>query len=356
MADRKRRIESVDNLYIATTPEDQKTEEVALVRTSGHLADQRIASLKPIEPELWDSLQEDTKLDIGEERLTLGLDLEPIEDDLVDALCELLQDKSKEIKDIKSPSYYLGNVAPYYIGGIIEDGKHSSEKLQTPRFTTTLTEIAKKIKGSSRIGGKEVTNVEKAILGLANKKFLIRYERKTNRKTKTGESVVQFVEAYTHIITLGAIGEKTESGKILKKELTITLHPIFADQIGTKYILRPKGTNKRIKEALGSDKLPKYITSFKNYLLNAMGTGKDKAPFFEINEIKLLDRLAAKDLAEGRKKRAIAKMRKAIDTFKKLGVIIKEERVANSKGGYKYIFYLNRDWYKKTKSIPEDVN
>ena len=152
-------------------PEVTKTPKM---RVSGHLIDQKLKPFepRPYQPNLFDSiLGAEIEGEIQEQGITMiGVTLSPSEDKLIYGLVALLKDKS-ENKDESSISFYKGN---YDIGYHDWGG----ENTKGTAIEITPADLYKAYMGSSSYSGKDTAEINKTLTSLANKKFLVKYERK----------------------------------------------------------------------------------------------------------------------------------------------------------------------------------
>ena len=128
-----------------------------------------------------------------------------------------------------------------------------------------------------------------------------------------------------------------------KGEFIIALNPIFTDQIDTKFVEFPVDTNRRMVIAAGGHN---KVTASMQILMEWMHREISAKRFrTEINEDKLPFILGLeKYVKEKRKKLLQERIDKDIQANINMGIILSVEKVPNSIGGMKWVFFLNKDY------------
>jgi hypothetical protein len=193
------------------------------------------------------------------------------------------------------------------------------------------------------VGGKDLKNVVSILQELDTKRFLVSYIETT--KTKDGGRIEKKIEDFKKLIHILNISQTTFDKKDIeiekKEETIILLSPIFIRQIDSKFILYPNDINKRTIIAYGSHTISEITFRLRDYLIRELSS-KRYAPEIGLNKLYFL--LAEKWMKENRKKKVIEFTNKAIETCKKLGLLINFEIKTASNGDSKIVFQLNPDW------------
>ena len=160
------------------------------VRQSGHYVDSKLQYPAP-------DKQLPTKELAGTVKV-FGINLTPSEDKLMNVIYKLLHDKSVS-NDITSDLFYTGNEPPL----IIPYGD-KQEKVSAPMLRIKPSELYKEYLGKNDYSGKEIKTVKTLLLGLNEKKFLIRYDRKRKviRKNKEEEILTDRIEEYRSLLRI----------------------------------------------------------------------------------------------------------------------------------------------------------
>lgn len=303
---------------------------------------------------IFDVLQKETRDEIPQEQaqgIAVGLDCSPAERKLIEALCILLHQKS-QTREHKEEGYYLGNSAK-------EDRKlvayGSLGQIEAPTLVLSVYEITKYYSETGGIGGKNQQNVLEVLQGLADKKFLIRYERTTKIEgAAKGQPAKKkmIVEQFGPIIHIITEEHRTyaEDDTLLEttgKQLKVVLSPLFRDQIDSQFLLRPNDIIQRTALAHGSQNIPEATYRLRDWILEQIHHCRANPPkdYTIINQERALWRVAAKTMKQNRRKRAQEQLDKALDTAKKIGLLISWElapSAATSEMQYK--LFLNLDF------------
>lgn len=331
-------------------------------RMGGWLTDNLLKSNKP-QASLFDGLLQDTKNSIESSGVSVdlvnrkgeGIKLSKGELKLILCLSKILHDKS-ETTNTKSENYYNGNTGLQNTTTF--KTPQGEIELKSPRLSFTLYEVAKEFYGGENIGGENVRQVSELLYGLAehaDKKALIRYTRTVD--IGKGVKREHFIEGYHSLISVATVGFKDMlNGKEIdsKKEIVINLHPVFADQIQSKYVITPAVS--AVIQAYGSANVSEITQLF---ILEAVRAHSNKKllqkdeegnPVYVIGQTNLLWKLAPNYMdAEknrvkpNRKQTVQIYMDKSIETAKLIGIISKCELLPGA-GDLNYNFTLSKDW------------
>lgn len=315
--------------------------KTSIIRASGHLIDQIDLSQKKVKPTLR-TQKEIMKL--GEwDKKVIGIELDEAEHRLLLSLNTIRHKKSQN-KDALSNS----------LNELIKCG---DVDLPTPTMQFLKNELYKEYYGHDNYGGNDIEFVNKTLKNFISKKFLVIYKRvKTIREGNKekqsydraeyfGSLVLDYVELYrdlteeqNNLIENGDMITRQKRGQIL-----LRLHPIFIDQIDTKYIEYPSDINSKLSIAAGgAKKVTKSSHLLHNYLSRELSNKRYKPSIGRDNLIERMGLL--KFIEEGRKSRADERIDKEINTLINLGMIISYEKENNTTGGIKYTFTLNKNY------------
>jgi hypothetical protein len=281
-----------------------------------------------------------------------GISLSKGEYKLILCLGKILEDKS-QILDRKQESYYSGDkYLPSEGIKEISTSKGGIIALKAPKMSFTFYEIAKEFSLEDNPGGENIKEVAKILGNLADnpdKKVLIRYTRKEilgkgkerEVKIETFASLIQ-----THNIeirdTLNGVEIDTA------KELLVTLHPVFIDQIDKLFVELP--IPKEIMKAYGgvnvSGVAQKFIFELSRALSNknTLPKDEDKNTVYSIGAKKLYWKIAESYMKGSRKAYLKKYFLKAVETAKALGILIDFSEEMGANGDSIYKFTLSKDW------------
>jgi hypothetical protein len=327
--------------------------KVPKVRQAGHLVEQKLKYNYPVkdQPSLFDLLDPNT---IGEvEKVEVkyeGIRLTPSEDRLLTALYTLLKDKS-ESKDSDSKKFYAGN---YETTEVVPFG---GETVKPVHIRLIPAELYKAYLGNEDYSGKEIRDINKTLASLAEKRFLMKYDRvrtvqvgkQTENRTDRIEMFKRLIEIvkYTRDLTdaeLAKLDKGDERIRQAKGELIIALNPILTDQIGTKWVEYPQDINRRTIIAAGGDH--RNVTEAINTLRDLCLTELSKRRYeFQRNADKLPYILKLDNyVTQGRKTKLKQTIEKAIQTCKNLNLLLEVVVAKGAEGQDKYTFMLNKDF------------
>jgi hypothetical protein len=311
-------------------------------RISAHMVECMVRGCSSQNPEIpvFSLLREETQNVIIESKAEIelvnrrgeGIRLTQGEWKILISLCRLLHVKSQNEK-VRNKDFYTGNAGTEQITFKTPEGVIS---LTSPWLSISLVELTKEYCGGKPIGGENMKIVSDLIHGLAddpNKKALIKYVRtETHDKKKRQFSIEEFQSL---IKIAKATLEDYEDGKLIdgKTELLIRLHPLFIDQIGTKYVQLPENILSKIIQANGNSNIPMMSLNLITELFRARSNSKKMRkdengnPIYEIGKEKLICKIAPNcvNWQNDRFKRPQLLeigFQKAIDTAKEIGLIV----------------------------------
>lgn len=318
-------------------------------RVSGHLTDQKLTRKEHHNPS--PKLQEIIEVGKWEIMTKQGLtNLSAAQYNAVNALALLLY-KNSESTNPSSENFYNGNVAPTVI-------EYNGTQQISPRIRITESEYCRAYTGKDNYSGAEQRDAKNALKELSLHQRLIIYERKNRIKigekyedrydrAETYKPLVEITELFANLTTTERklIDKGTKTVREKRKELLLTLHPIFKDQINTKFIKHPIDLNNRIKIAA---KKHGKATSSTHLLIDYLHREHDNARLNPpINEENLIQQLGLEKYErEGRKKLLREHIEKDIQIAINIGLVLSYEITTSKsdKNGRKYIFYLNKDY------------
>jgi hypothetical protein len=356
-----RTIPDID-IYIPELPEEiapaftpleiPETTRKGKFRRSGHLTDQ---ILKPTDSEavlpLFDMLEASTQEKITNEGANIelvnrkgeGISLSKGEYKLLLALSKLLHEKS-QTKDSKLGNYYAGNKGAELACISTKDG---DLQLKSPKIGFSFYELAKEYNGGRDISGSIRNEVARMVCDLADnpdKKALIRYTRTVD--LGNGKTREYFIESFDSLLKINTGGYRDFlNGEAIdeKREIEVRLHPIFIDQIESKYIELPIDITKRMIEAYGGTNVSDIAIKLVEYLARAH-SGRPKDFKTEIYQEKLYRIIAGDYVKQGRRSLITKYFDKAIETAKGIGILAGYKITPGITGKPKIIFQLNKRW------------
>ena len=353
MTKKKTKKTSLGKLAFQPTAPAPDVIKTPMMRVSGHFVDQKLEPLlpRPYQSSLFDLISSDEiKGEIQEQGITeVGITFTPSEEKLVYALVALLKDKS-ENKDENSASFYKGNYAK------AELTDWGGQETRIPTIEISQADLYKAYMGTPNYSGKDISEVNKTLASLSNKKFLLRYERK--RKVQVGkgkeETRTDIIEKYSPLIAIINVTKDLTDEEVVKyKEgddkvrqakgkLVIAINPIFTDQIKDKYVLLPCNVTQMTEMAAGNPRaVTTAMTMLRDYLAREI-SAKRYTP--EINKETLIYQLhLTKFKSEGRRTYVETRINDAIKACTNMGIILSHEIKLGAQGQEKYVFTLNKD-------------
>jgi hypothetical protein len=294
--------------------------------------------------------------------IILGIELTVSEDRHIHTMSKLLHDKS-ENKDENSPDFYLGNtktVDQDIVSYQLANNKQIVRQA-APQYIVSQQEYCEAYLGQKRPGGKDIKDINKGLDDLSEKRFAIRISHPIG-KNKNGETLYDYYEGMEQLFyvrrRVPGVTEKDiikiDNGdtniRKEKGEFILKLHPIFRHHIQNNYVNFPHDLYERMKQAAGGQS--KYITpsiiALRDYLLMQLRNAKlrkDDAAIIEINNDKLYTRLKLNKYIKVRQHaRARDTKDKAIEVFKKIGLILSYAETIGKEGQLKHIIHLNKDF------------
>lgn len=342
---------------LAITPLSfQESERVVIptVRQAGHFVDQKLKYNDPtknkLQQSLFDILDPNTIGEVEKEEIKYeGIKLTASEDRLLNAIYSLLKDKS-ENKDSESENFYKGN----YEG---KELSYGNDNVKPAHIRVIPAELYKAYLGNEDYSGKEIKDINKTLEALAEKRFLMKYDRtrlvqvgrKTEARTDRIEMFKRLIEIvkYTRDLTdseLARLDKGDDRIRQAKGELIIALNPILTDQINTKWVEYPSDINRRTILAAGGDhrSVTQAIITLRDLALRALSSKRYR---LEYNAERLPYVLKLdKYVDQGRKKLITETIEKAIQACKNLNLILEVKEAKGAEGQVKYVFDLNRDF------------
>lgn len=329
------------------------------VRTAGHFFDNKLKYSLPLKEDqqmtIFDLLSKpETKQKIAKVDYAVnavGITLNASENKLMTAITKLLQDKS-ENQDSSSENFYLGNDKPvpmHNYGG-------TGESMRAPVLKFKPAELYKAYLDSTQYSGQDIKYIKRLLESLAQKKFVIHYERrkivekngKEQRLTDVIEDFQPLIRILKYIpdLTDEELDElKKKGSEVVEKrgEYLLSINPVLVDQIGTKYVEYPRDIERRTALAAGGhNKLANSDVILRDYMLRELSAKRYQC---EINREKLSYILKLDYYMRNRKKKkAYELISKAIEVSIQLGLILSVENEIGKKGQAKFIFHLNPNY------------
>jgi hypothetical protein len=307
----------------------------SVIRMAKGLSQQQLKTQGNRQPTLFDELESEWKAAILKEGAVAdiqrsggiieGIDLEPDESALIDALHVMLHYQSNNTKDPKAENYLA---ASWQI-----DGRTA--------IHYTVTELARIYNGGTKPNGDEVARVQQVADRLAEKRFLMEYsERRPNGK-KT-------IEATERVYApLFEIRERTiKEGDRQGTRLFIRLHDIFRASIASRYIELPEDIRTRMSKAFGKASYTDY--ALRNYLLNEVSSRRKEAT---INRETAYERFCKPEWRPVRKQK---RLNAALEGCKRLGLLESYEETTGQSGQLKLILRPFTDWSRNPMPLLEN--
>lgn len=335
--------------------EIQKPRKIPKYRQSGHFVDEKLKYPMPQEEQLnlFDLLSPLTKQKIEDSKIEVtaqGIKLTPPENKLVHALNRILHEKSQN-KNPKKENFYGGNQPSELVTYANTDLKSAA-----PVLKFKPAELYKAYIGHDDYSGHDIIFINTLLHQLESKRFLIRYDRIKkliiNKKEETRTDRIEDFQSLIKIVLF--MPDLTNEEKLQldhgdsvirdkKGEIIIALNPIFTDQIDTKFIEFPVDTNRRLVIAAGGhNKVTASMQTLMEWMLREMSNKRFKV---EINQERLPYLLGLESyVKQNRKKRLQERIEKDIQAITNIGIILRYEKVSNSTGGLKWVFFLNKEY------------
>lgn len=255
-----------------------------------------------------------------------GVELEPEENALIDALYVMLHYQSSNTVEPKSEDYYSGG---YEVAG-----------KTALRFTAT--ELARVYNGGKKPSGDEMARLKEVIENLEERRFMIEYEEEVSRNGK--KPIKRSVKAYAPLFEVRE--EKlTEGGKSATSSF-IVLHELLRASIASRYIELPEDIRARMRQAFGKASYTDY--QLRNYLLNEVSAKRREAT---INRETAYERFTRPDTRPARQRELL---NKALEGCKRLGLLASYEETTGKGGQLKLILNPALDWSRKPMPMLEN--
>lgn len=258
------------------------------------------------------------------------------EQKMILAFQEILHKKSNTAPGAGEMDYYTGN------GETLPANAEGYKGKPIPALNMSIYEITQIFKNSEKPNSKDRQEVAEILARLQrdDKKVLMRYKRffPRTRKVKgkmTELEVEQTIEEYASLINVSALDEKErkESGEVLshKSDISVRLHPLFIDQIKTKWVEKP--TIATLEEANAKATGSKAPGNFSKLLLNLMEelsrakSNTLERGVYQIGEEKLFNRIAPQYMPPNEKRLPLIRkqLAEAIDVLKEAELILQYE-------------------------------
>jgi hypothetical protein len=299
--------------------------KTSVIRMAKGLSQQQLKTQGNRQPTLFDELESEWKTAIVKEGrvaeiqkrggIIEGIDLEPDESALIDALHVMLHYQSRNTKDPKAEDYLA---ASWQI-----DGRTA--------IHYRVTELARIYNGGTRPNGDEVARVQQVADKLAEKRFLMEYSELIPNGKKT---IKRTVKAYAPLFEVRE--ETLTEGDRQGTRLFIALHDIFRASIASRYIELPEDIRTRMSKAFGKASYTDY--ALRNYLLNEVSSRRKEAT---INRETAYERFCK---PEWRKVRKQERLNAALEGCKRLGLLESYEETTGQSGQLKLILRPFTDW------------
>lgn len=311
-------------------------------RQSAHLIEQKLKYQKA----------QGVKEKIKESRVEVkveGIRLTEHEVKLDHILTKLLSEKSQPRNSIPD-LFYSGNVEPKIV-------EYGDEKRKVPVLQFKRRELYSAYLGHDDYGGRDAEFIDNLLIQFADKPYYIKYNRIKKIEDENGNSKVltDVIEGDIKLIKILHFypnltedeRQKIDNGNIemrkKKEEIIIVFHPIYIDQIETKFIEFPSNTTRRLQIAAGGwNKTTPSMYKLMEWSMKEMSLKRYKQ---QINEVNLISMLGLDNLVkQNRKKRLQERIQKDIETIKIMGIILKAEKKLNRLGDMKWVFEFNKEY------------
>lgn len=324
------------------------------IRQGGHFVDSKLSHLDSDGEQITiiDKISAQVKKKIDGEKFSItksyGIKLTPMEDKIINAIFNLLHEKS-EHQNINDPNFYGGNVE----GEIVPYG---IEKQKSVHLRIKPAELYKAVIGATNYSGKDANNIKNALKQLESKKFLICYDRQRKiQKNGKLQTLTDRIETYQSLIKIisyieGMTKEEVkrldhgdETIREQKGELVLGLNPVLTDQIKEKYVEYPADINRRTVIASGGARhVTISVNALRDYLLREISANRFRP---EINLETLIKKLQLTSYQKNNRKNLVEqRIEEAIKANKNLGLIIDVKEQTGAHGQKKIIFTLNKDF------------
>jgi hypothetical protein len=358
--DLKKKEEEIAKREAELKKKEKKAGIKTKVKAGKHLIDNALKNPFESQLPLFDTLGETVQQKILTEGTSIeminakgeGINLSKGEYKLLLCFLKILQDKSNVIAPEKG-DYYLGDRIDNLSNSVeISTQEGNKITLKTPALSFTLYEITKEFSLVDNPGGNDIKAVAKILHALAyesEKKVLVRYSRKED--LGKGRERVTRVETYSPLINIFNFEQEDflDGKKVDKaKEIIVSLHPVFIDQIEKVYIELPLPRD--VMEAYGNSNVSEIALKFILELSRALSNrrklpkNEDGNYIYTIGKIKLEQKIAQTYLKQNRRGLIKDFLNKAIKTAKALEMLIDYKEEIGSTGDLLYKFTLSKDY------------
>jgi hypothetical protein len=331
--------------------------KVPKVRHAGHFVDQKLKYNNPSrgsdQLNLFDRLSPELLGQVKKTEIKCeGIRLSVPDDRLLNAIMGLVREKS-ENKATDSKQFYRGN----YQDPRNEVIPWGAEEIKPAMIRIVPAELYKAYLGNNEYSGKDITEINKTLESLAEKRFLITYDRvrqvkvgkKIENRTDRIEKVGRLIDVvkYTKDLTDTEKARLDKGDRTIRQEkgeLIIALNPVLTDQINSKYIDYPSDIGRRTMIAAGGhpNMVTQAINTLRDWLLRELSSKRTK---WEVNADTLPYLLKLENyVREGRRKKIKETIEKSIQTCKNLNLILDVSETQGAEGQIKYVFTLNPDF------------
>ena len=276
-----------------------------------------------------------------------GIKLSNHETKMIIVINELFQDKSQH-NDTTRADYMIGNITKeedikWATYGQAED-TDDDNLLIKPQYYCTLREVAQKFTGKIKPSTDDIKNILNIIKRLSEDPdtlCALTWSRTTGNK-------INITREYKHLISYQLHEQKNkDTGQTTKKDITITLHPIFRHKLENNFAELPRLQD--IIEVNGSSKLPKILSYLIFEIIMKLSRQHKK---YKIGQERLLEKIAPDYMTppKRRPKQAILMFQKEVEKCKKLKILDRLEEEPAADGGINYVFYFPINRKKPTKT------
>lgn len=315
------------------------------IRHAGHFTDSKLRHDLIAEP------FPTTLKKINDQNVTIkafGIKLTPAEDKLMNAIYKILHDKS-ECKNITSDLFYSGNIQ----GLEGTTYTYGTDTVKSAVIRIKPIELYNEYLGKNEHSGKEITNIKNTLFALCDKKFLIQYNRKRIVKNQPLTDRIEDVQPLLRVLSYFEGMTDSEIKKLdngdntirnTRGELIIALNPLLTDQIASKYVEYPEDINQRTAIAAGGAlRVTVSVIALRDYLLRELSA---KRITCTLSENTLIKQLGLNNyVSKGHKKRVIQRINVAIESSKRMGLILDIKKDIGAQNQTIYIFILNENFY-----------
>lgn len=255
-----------------------------------------------------------------------GVELEPEENALIDALYVMLHYQSSNTVEPKSEDYYSGG---YKVAG-------------KTALNFTATELARVYNGGKKPSGDEIARIREVTEKLAEKRYMIEYVEEVSQGGR--KPIKRSVKAYAPLFEIREETITTE-GKSATLSF-IVLHELMRATIASRYIELPEDIRTRMRQAFGKASYTDW--QLRNYLLNEVSARRKEAI---INRETAYERFTKEGTKPYRQRELL---NKALEGCKRLGLLASYEETTGQGGQLKLILNPSLDWSRKPMPMLEN--